>query len=686
VKLVWGTGQEHFELPMCLDAIDLLASGAEICLNAGSRIMNESKFQLPESAFAKRPEEPVKPAMEIGLENLRRKIIISLQSLIIVLLILVAGPAASLETGTPENKDQQQLQTQLQVLQALNQIAVSLTHIITYNDKVVLDQEYNTIINNLNLSKIPDADIITLLQELMDLLTSSKIQDGDRAYLSRNYEKNVQEELKKRMRSRILETDLLINPYTSILNAMLNVGSFYFNYRYRMEDYKKERGEAFWKIETNTMQGLNNFYKKLLKYSWDLMRRYNFPDEWRLDEKQLNDYTAILKEPNLELRYRKLERIENSFQKFPPYWYYRGQAAQEMGNKKEAMHCFNQFQSIHQSILRKDPYAASTAMCKTMLTAEQAAPGSLKSDLEVILANSEDADWGNILFAALQYARMGDAQTAGRLILRNLDNGHKAFIENPEMIRTVGPALLLNARPDVFNRIMEIVQKNDKVKNYDVLWLYGQIRNRDILKKIESEFDHVLLAAANKSLLNPLNMFKGDNLSLFLPTRWMADNLAVTLVLNDETGEHEFQPAEVTVSPNLPEVTVMTFKNVLSIKTFIKKKRAAQVTIALVREKLAEDKTAKEAYDIEMLFAAKILPSEQQLSKIIKYSKYLFPKAGDAKPKASEKGSATDPEAKENKADEKKEDTDHYAIWFAKEEIVVNGEHFQWTDDGVIFD
>ena len=67
------------------------------------------------------------------------------------------------------------------------------------------------------------------------------------------------------------------------------------------------------------------------------------------------------------------------------------------------------------------PYAASVAMCKTMLKADQSDTASLRGDLQLILANSEDADWGNILFAALQYARMGNPDAAGTLILRNLD-------------------------------------------------------------------------------------------------------------------------------------------------------------------------------------------------------------------------------------------------------------------------
>lgn len=594
--------------------------------------------------------------------KIKIKYIIRLQSVLIIFYVLLSGLFIPREIRADFNEEQ----TKLQVLQSLNLIAVSLTHIMTYNDKVVLDQEYNTIINNLNLSNIPDADIITLLQELMDLLTSSKIQDHDREYILTRFDKNVQTELKNRMRSRIFDTDLVLNPYMGILKSVLYTGSFYFNYRAQMDTYAKEKEEGKWAIEAKTMEGLNNFYKKLLKYSWELMRRYKLPDEWRLNEKQLRDYIDILKEPDLERRYRKLERIENSFREFPPYWYYRGQAAQELDDNDEALNCFNQFQQINQRILRKDPYAASVAMCKTMLKVEQSDFGLLKRDLDLVLANSDDSDWGNILFVALQYARMGDTDTAGKLILQNLDNGHIGFIDSPDMIRTVGPALLLNARSDVFDRIMDMVLKNDKVSNYDVLWLYGEIRNRDILKKIQPEFDRVLLQVADKSLLNPLNVFKGDNITLFLPTRWMAENSLVTLRLRNEAGEKYFYPADAAVMPDFQEMTVLTFKDVLPIKSFIKEKRTAEISISLIREKLASDNTERKGYDIEMVFRSQIIRSDEQLSKTIQYTNNLY-KIGT--PRID--------------AEIKKQDSDDLTVWFNKEIIILNGEVFGWSDDGV---
>ena len=144
---------------------------------------------------------------------------------------------------------------------------------MTYNDKVILDQEYNMVINNLNLSNIPDADLISLLQELMDLLTSSKINDYDREYLLKKFDKNVQNELKTEVTSLVFDTDIVTNPYTTVLTAFLATGSFYFNYRSQMDAYVKEKEEGKWTIESKTMKELNNFYKKLLKHSWELMRK-----------------------------------------------------------------------------------------------------------------------------------------------------------------------------------------------------------------------------------------------------------------------------------------------------------------------------------------------------------------------------------------------------------------------------
>ncbi len=54
----------------------------------------------------------------------------------------------------------------LHTISALNIAAVSINRILSTQDRIVLDQEYTTIMNNLNLGNIrPDSDIMELYQK-----------------------------------------------------------------------------------------------------------------------------------------------------------------------------------------------------------------------------------------------------------------------------------------------------------------------------------------------------------------------------------------------------------------------------------------------------------------------------------------------------------------------------------------
>ena len=55
---------------------------------------------------------------------------------------------------------------------ALNLCTVSVSQIIDYKDIVVLEQEYDAILNNLNLESIPkDEALLEILKQLLDTIT-----------------------------------------------------------------------------------------------------------------------------------------------------------------------------------------------------------------------------------------------------------------------------------------------------------------------------------------------------------------------------------------------------------------------------------------------------------------------------------------------------------------------------------
>ena len=68
----------------------------------------------------------------------------------------------------------------------LNICNVSVSQIIEYNDLYVLEQEYEAILNNLNLKKIPkDEALLRILTELLNTITFFRRQE-EKSKLKRN--------------------------------------------------------------------------------------------------------------------------------------------------------------------------------------------------------------------------------------------------------------------------------------------------------------------------------------------------------------------------------------------------------------------------------------------------------------------------------------------------------------------
>ena len=61
---------------------------------------------------------------------------------------------------------------------ALNLCTVSVSQIVDYDDLNVLEQEYDAILNNLNLEKIIKNDsLLNVLRQILDTITYFKMED-----------------------------------------------------------------------------------------------------------------------------------------------------------------------------------------------------------------------------------------------------------------------------------------------------------------------------------------------------------------------------------------------------------------------------------------------------------------------------------------------------------------------------
>lgn len=81
------------------------------------------------------------------------------------------------EDQSTDNTNAHGIQKLLQSAYALNLCTVSVSRIINNRDKYVMNQEYDAILNNLNLYNMPNSDsLLKVLKEIMDVITFFKFK------------------------------------------------------------------------------------------------------------------------------------------------------------------------------------------------------------------------------------------------------------------------------------------------------------------------------------------------------------------------------------------------------------------------------------------------------------------------------------------------------------------------------
>lgn len=261
---------------------------------------------------------------------------------------------------------------------ALNLWTVSVSQIIDYNDVNVLKQEYDNIINNINLDNMPLAPaLLDIIKEIMEEITNILMIEGDRLINDKQY----QHRMKNAVWNAIPNIGAIFatsNPIAMGMTLATQIGIGYMNYRRTMAEIKLETEKEKWEITKNRMQHLHRLQKKLFETAWKLRGTYNYPDKYRLTPEQIDDYNQALMEANPVRRYKRLAYMQENFLAYPHFWYQIGSTvnyiyrnANSMGIDKQdqkvyydnAMSYFERFDEINKcSILRKDIFTSSWAL------------------------------------------------------------------------------------------------------------------------------------------------------------------------------------------------------------------------------------------------------------------------------------------------------------------------------------
>ena len=315
---------------------------------------------------------------------------------------------------------------------ALNLCTVSLTQIMDYSDPYILEQEYDSILNNINIQNIiHDEALLALIKKIMETLTFYRIQEGDKKYLEKEY----QGKMKNAIWSAVPSLSVILaggNPVTVAAAVATQVGIGYMNYRKTRSQDINEKEKKEWELKRALIEEISGLQRELFETAWRLSERYNFDDSYRLTEKQIKHYSSILMDSDPLRRYERLDVIKDIFQAFPPFWYYKGNAAKEIAAKYEknekiaalyrtkALEDYRKFNSSYIELMREDVIVSSCAIEHIALLDKSKDIDEIKNILDRAMRFSGD-NFDVLQIVVLNYISLGEKEKA-KTILRRLVN------------------------------------------------------------------------------------------------------------------------------------------------------------------------------------------------------------------------------------------------------------------------
>ena len=382
---------------------------------------------------------------------------------------------------------------------ALNLCTVSVSQIVDYSDLVILEQEYEAILNNLNLENFPkDEALLDILKQILDTVTFFRIQEGDKKFIDREY----QQKMKNAIWSAVPNIGLIVaggNPITMAISLASQVGIGYMNYRKEKAKNQLEYEKQKWQLQRSAIEQFNALRRELFTTAWRLADKYNFPDEYRLTEKQITQYNDILMDENIFRKYERLCAVKENFEAYSPFWYYLGNAANAVAQeyfeedktvynkyKDLALESFNQYWKVNNlPLLRKDDIAASCALEHIDLLAQ----GGIEDNKEKIngllgiaIKNAGNS-WDIIQLCTMNYLRLGNFEEAKKYLRILVTEDYNAPFN----------AQILSQR-----YVREAIEKNDEMFNYPEYttlcrfvnsgYLYPWPKDFDNIKKLEDDF------------------------------------------------------------------------------------------------------------------------------------------------------------------------------------------------------
>lgn len=221
---------------------------------------------------------------------------------IFLVIMLISSPLYAEESYDPQH-----------TMLALNMAIMSIHRIISTQDRIILDQEYNTIINKLALGNIEsDYEMTGLYAELMNFITGKGLRQEEAKRFHERYDRREQRQIIDALSGTRAYGGNLWSWLGSLATSCV---SQYFSYQMAKGELREGFEDELWQLKKEEIEDCNELQVKLLNSSWNLLRQYKLPDEYQLTQDSLNGYYKAVNEsdPSKRLRMLRVRNVERNF-------------------------------------------------------------------------------------------------------------------------------------------------------------------------------------------------------------------------------------------------------------------------------------------------------------------------------------------------------------------------------------
>jgi tetratricopeptide (TPR) repeat protein len=433
----------------------------------------------------------------------------------------------------------------------LNYAHSALHKITSAQDSVILEEQYNDVLNNIDLTQINDRETVQVLRSLLVSLKSYKLKNQEVEMLEEHYEEVVGNVMLMMSRDAISAANGLdiVSQLPSPMSLMDTAASGYVNYKNNLTLAGHAFDHSKFRLEKQALLELSSLQSQFLELYWLIMRRYEIPDEMRISEKQLGYLQNAISDTDAQRKYRKLSSVIDEYKAFPDASYYYALAALNVGKQQEAKRYFQQVAEMDVNLFRQNTTLALSYMNLSMLAESK----DERDDYLSKMMLETPLDGRKNLFAALSYMESKEYQKANARLQVNLDND--TFV-------------LLSMK---YQNLLSILLKDNHT--YDVSFTkllestYGSGRDLFYMSAQHPELrqlEHVIDKVGSISMEATTTLFGSEIIEVTIPQRWIYDVLDETPVEVQFMG-NTFSPSDIDIDETLGNV-IFTFENMLDME------------------------------------------------------------------------------------------------------------------------